>query len=667
MRTTTFRIQLFAILLAVYFAQPQDGAASILWVPSEYADIQSAVNASQPSDTILIAPGSYIENIQMTSHGLVVASHFLQNNDSSYISQTVLRGCLPNGDEGRPLVLESVDDVKMVGLSFHDGRVTGENGGAILAISSSLELMHCWFIGNEAEEGGGVYLDSCTATINHCRFRDNIASQAGGGFAGVDGSYTLEYDLFESNISWTSFGGMVANRSSGVIRNCIFDSNTSSSSGGGATTINSGEWVVEGNIFRNNTAARAGGANFSSWDVPFPSSLIIRNNHFIENHAATSCGGGLLISPDFDSLEVVGNVFDSNRSGLYGGGAAFLDELVFNNNVFINNTGESAAAVSVVQGNLTDFLVIGMHNLFLNNRPNWTHYSFMQGAIHVSSNVGLFLEENDIIGNDEYAAYHSYTANHGRLELDNNYWGDPTGPYHHLSAPEGLGDTIYPSVILPDSFSFSATPFTDYRAPNIRVPFQEHNFELVEIGHTSSWDLRIRNGGSEVLSIRGLTCEPDVYSIPDSFNTILGTGEDLYVPVTFAPLTEELTEGSVEIRSNSPYDTLLTIALYGQGTSTGIDGDYSEGLYPVSGLAAPYPNPSNSTVTVRFTLSKPCRVILALYAVTGQQVQQLSRDIFGSGENSISFDTNTLASGIYFVAMEIPEQFSQLRKIAVVK
>ena len=62
-----------------------------------------------------------------------------------------------------------------------------------------------------------------------------------------------------------------------------------------------------------------------------------------------------------------------------------------------------------------------------------------------------------------------------------------------------------------------------------------------------------------------------------------------------------------------------------------------------------YPNPFNPTTTMSFTLGEPSSVTLMVYNMLGQEVATLLPNIgMGSGEHSITFNGDNLASGVYF-------------------
>ena len=67
-------------------------SATIINVPADIDSIQGGINAANDGDTILVQPGTYVENINYNSKNIVVGSLTLITGDTSYISQTVIDG-----------------------------------------------------------------------------------------------------------------------------------------------------------------------------------------------------------------------------------------------------------------------------------------------------------------------------------------------------------------------------------------------------------------------------------------------------------------------------------------------------------------------------------------------------------------------------------------------
>jgi hypothetical protein len=61
-----------------------------------------------------------------------------------------------------------------------------------------------------------------------------------------------------------------------------------------------------------------------------------------------------------------------------------------------------------------------------------------------------------------------------------------------------------------------------------------------------------------------------------------------------------------------------------------------------------YPNPFNPTTQINFTLPESQQVSLKVYDMLGREVASLAnREMFSSGQHSVSFDASSLSSGVY--------------------
>ncbi|MBS1261491.1 MAG: hypothetical protein MAG453_00816 [Calditrichaeota bacterium] len=79
-----------------------------------------------------------------------------------------------------------------------------------------------------------------------------------------------------------------------------------------------------------------------------------------------------------------------------------------------------------------------------------------------------------------------------------------------------------------------------------------------------------------------------------------------------------------------------------------------------------YPNPFNTTATVRYSLAKPGEVTLDVYDLLGRRVASLVRGLRAPGAHTVTFDASALASGPYFLRLTAGAQ-SATRKITLTK
>lgn len=118
-------------------------------MPSESPTIQNAINIAEDTDTILVAPGTYYENLNIYGKYLTIVSHYFTTGDTSVISETIIDG----GASGTVVSFSYGEDSTMT-LS----RFTIQNGFA--------------------ENGGGISItDGTRPKLSHLIIKNNVVSQ----------------------------------------------------------------------------------------------------------------------------------------------------------------------------------------------------------------------------------------------------------------------------------------------------------------------------------------------------------------------------------------------------------------------------------------------------------------------------------------------------------
>ena len=79
-----------------------------------------------------------------------------------------------------------------------------------------------------------------------------------------------------------------------------------------------------------------------------------------------------------------------------------------------------------------------------------------------------------------------------------------------------------------------------------------------------------------------------------------------------------------------------------------------------------YPNPFNSTTTIKYSIAKTSKVDLKVFDITGREVAKLIDFHQNPGEYTFKFDGTTLAAGTYFVRLQAGD-LSQTQKIVLLK
>ncbi len=172
-----------------------------------YTSIQAAINQANSGDIVLVHPGRYIENINLSNKSdIVLASLEYTTADSSYISSTIIDG------SGNPsstiLCYENTINCTISGLSITGGQgydyyhgtspyqIFG--GGIFIFRNNSVILKNLNVYGNTTSWGGGVsILSPNTVLLSGVSIHNNIARYRGGGLtigSGVDTSPNIVFD-----------------------------------------------------------------------------------------------------------------------------------------------------------------------------------------------------------------------------------------------------------------------------------------------------------------------------------------------------------------------------------------------------------------------------------------------------------------------------------------
>jgi hypothetical protein len=312
--TRVMKKSAFAFLLALTTGSAADAAT--IHVPADAATIQQAINAAAPGDTVLVAPGTYLENLTFLGKAITVVSE-------GGPAVTVI-----DGNWAGPVVAFTSGEPRgavLRGFTVQRGATTF-SGGGILVQNSSPTIADNWIIGNGACSGAGVYSGFGSPLIERNRIARNFLYGCTGGF-GI-GVY---------------IGGDSAAE---LIGNSITDNN-GPAHGGGVTLFAAGRAVLRWNVIARNVTSgfspctQGGGI----WMVNFSQATIV-NNLVVGNVAG--CGGGLYWSGSTGVTTFVNNTFADNDAP-EGSAIAFsgADErhLIFNN-LLIGKPGQAAVHCS---------------------------------------------------------------------------------------------------------------------------------------------------------------------------------------------------------------------------------------------------------------------------------------------------------------------------------
>jgi parallel beta-helix repeat protein len=189
----------------------------------------------------------------------------------------------------------------------------------------------------------------------------------------------------------------------------------------------------------------------------------IRNNIICENQAYVGAGiysdGG--IDERFGGPLVIDNRIVNNQAMYAGGGICCVYEScpTIRDNTIENNTaqyGGGVCAYSYSHACLVNNTICDNNATYGGGIYSRWRSNTMIDSCTISGNnyTGIFFEDmdngsptlrfNDIINNIGYGIYSDGSSQ--PIEAVNNWWGNADGPYHPITNPNGLGDTISDNI-----------------------------------------------------------------------------------------------------------------------------------------------------------------------------------------------------------------------------
>ena len=129
-------------------------AGNTIEIPGDYSTIQAGIDAASDGDTVLVSPGTYVENINYGGKNIVVIGEDMET--------TIIDG----NQSGSVVTITGGEDTTAVLNGF-----TIQNGSA--------------------DYGGGIYIHGAGPTLKYLIIRNNLAgdSPQGGGGIGIEGIY----------------------------------------------------------------------------------------------------------------------------------------------------------------------------------------------------------------------------------------------------------------------------------------------------------------------------------------------------------------------------------------------------------------------------------------------------------------------------------------------
>jgi len=294
--------------------------AATINVPADQPTIQAGINAANKGDVVLVAPGTYFENINFSGKAITVKS-------SGGAKVTIIDG----GNLSTVVTFDSNEGLKSVLRGF--------------------TIQH----GNTLGEGGGVYIYSASPTVSANIISGNTAASGGGGIAVAFSSALVQRNTVTNNSQNPGYSGGVGGGgievggagAAQIISNIVENNSWSTAGGGGMVLDAAGTPTLKNNLIRSNVAYDEGGgiSIFNNSNGIIVQNLIYNNTLTYDINAGQ--GAGIYLSIPYGSSgpilvnnTIVGTSSSAEGSAVYASG--FYDQVQFYNNLIIGGASTSA-------------------------------------------------------------------------------------------------------------------------------------------------------------------------------------------------------------------------------------------------------------------------------------------------------------------------------------
>jgi len=164
----------------------------------DFTNIQDAINMAWNSDTVLVYPGIYFENINFNGKNITVGSLLLTTGNKSYKYNTIIDG---HNNGSCVVVNNNESNARLTGFTLQHGSghkmgwdTTFIQGGGILLDKVNFLLTDCIIENNRAGHGGGVYcFNYSNLNMKSVTIRNNYVTGTGGGLS-ITGDAKVIFD-----------------------------------------------------------------------------------------------------------------------------------------------------------------------------------------------------------------------------------------------------------------------------------------------------------------------------------------------------------------------------------------------------------------------------------------------------------------------------------------
>ena len=228
-------------------AEPQ---CVVLYVPEDFQTIQFAISVATHENTVMVYPGTYVEEINFDGKLITVKS-------VSGPDVTVIEGNQAGSVVTFPYF--ATEEAVLDGFTIRNGSAV-EGGGIHCGMDTSPTITNCTIVENEASDGGGIFCDALSSpTISNCTISGNNALNKGGGIYIYSGYADIANCTITNNNALGYGGGGIYCETSPsylTLKHCTLSGNSADFSGGALFLETYTEAIATNCIFWGNSASQ---------------------------------------------------------------------------------------------------------------------------------------------------------------------------------------------------------------------------------------------------------------------------------------------------------------------------------------------------------------------------------------------------------------------------
>jgi len=616
------QISIAIIVLAVSLS------ASIINIPEDYLTIQMGVDSSLAGDTVLVAPGLYVENVVLDS-SITLGSFFLTTGDTSFISQTII-----DGDSTGPVISTDWRDeeplmIGIFGLTIQNGSqaqnviprggihltsslectldhlIVQENHGRGITFRTNGVISNSTIRGNigdgSSQSGGGITIEGLEVLVVNCEILDNIAGNEAypGGAWGAGITVGNPFPSYPTDVS---------------ISRCLIKGNRAYGEGGGI-------FVAASALVR------------------------VINSIITDNHAIPPFGGGLHYY--YENLRIINSIIWNNSLPNI---SVWSDASYADYPIYFYNSIIEGGVESIVNTHPNSWVTIGSYSncfdadpLFLNAEAG--DYSVMDSSPAIDAGTAL-VTWGDTIYYTPQSNYEGFAPDIGLSETSQSLLHEPSN-LEVIDVPGDQGGYIY----LNWNRSFDDSEWLG----NISMYSIWQRIPQTNLGR------KVKSNTADLVtdSYKVLRDELwlNVATIPalqhETYSALLETFADSSesgINMTHLLITAHTTDPLIYYESQ--IDSGYSVNNQAVSISENYDATPKQ-LY----LNQNYPNPFNPTTTIQYGLPEDASVSLTIYDIQGNEIITIDNGLRQAGWyhhtwNGLNDNGQPVSTGLYLARLQ---------------